>query len=149
MVPKAWLDSLFLAKNRKGSTQKSEMWKRVRMSQDLTISDAEPGDAPRREGSRSRQTSRVGEKNGPSGTSLLKALRNDHETLLELMTSTPCSSSWQAKQSKARPFKSGWKLPILLFLLQQTLFVFPLYTILDCSGSVGMGSVGSWEPINF
>ena len=71
------------------------------MSQDLTISDAEPGDAPRREGSRSRQTSRVGEKNGPSGTSLLKALRDDHETLLELMTSTPCSSSWQAKQSKA------------------------------------------------
>ena len=77
------------------------MWKRVGMSQDLTISDAEPGDAPRREGSRSRQTSRVGEKNGPSGTSLLKALRDDHETLLELMTSTPCSSSWQAKQSKA------------------------------------------------
>ena len=41
------------------------------------------------------------EKNGPSVTSLLKALRDDHETLLELMTSTPCSS-WQAKQGLSK-----------------------------------------------
>ena len=55
MVPKAWLDSLFLAKNREGGTQKSEMWKRVGMSQDLTISDAKPGDARWRAAGHGRQ----------------------------------------------------------------------------------------------